>query len=87
MSDVYAPPFSGITTPSGLTSTDRVRITDRITLLLNIIPDNTNTSGAKAVTYAPDFDNMPPAAAARIRAELTAFYNAVNSAPTNTAIT
>jgi hypothetical protein len=79
-------PFSGIVTPSGLTALDMGRILDRITLLKAIIPDNTADPGV-APTYAPDFDNMPPAAAARIRTELTAFYNAVSGATTISGLT
>jgi hypothetical protein len=79
-------PFGGYATPSGLTLTDAARVQTLLTQLLNVIPDNT-ADPAIATTYAPDFDNMPPAAAARIRTEIQAIKDAITGAPTNTAAT
>lgn len=82
MPDQYKGPFGGYATPTAMTPADQTRVDAMLGQLQALIPDPATTTGAVAATYAPDFDQIPPATAAKLHVEITAMRAAVMAAPT-----
>jgi hypothetical protein len=82
MADVYAAPYSGMTDVTQIiVAATQAALIARVNLVKALIPDPTDTTPESAAH--PDFDDIPPHTAAKLRAELDALADAIDSAPTS----
>ena len=78
MADVYDGPFAGVTDVTQVVSdAATAKIVANIALVKALIPDGTAVTNAK-----PDFDQIMPHTAEKLRLELDALNNAIEAAPT-----
>lgn len=76
MADIFEGPFGTYTTYGGnLLTRTKDQIALNLTALKNLIPYATSSSG-RSVTYATDFDQIPPHICAKLHAEIDALLDA-----------
>lgn len=82
MTDTYGGPFGTYTTPAGPISTvAQANIVASINSLKALIPDPAVTTGVTSAPH-PDFDQIPPHTAQKLRDELDALSTAIDAATT-----
>lgn len=80
MTDTYGQPLGGYTAPSEIISAAaQVIILAEIDKFLALIPDITADPPVPAAT--PDFDQIPPHTAQKLRVEIAALKTAIDAAP------
>ena len=79
MVDIYDGPFSGISDTTEIVSAAaQTEILGQIDAVMALIPDP--SAGVQA--SHPDFDDIPPATAEKLRTELTNLKTRIDAAPT-----
>lgn len=80
MTDTYGGPFGGYSDVTEVLTAKSVSQMDaNITALLALIPDPSDTTPTSAAT--PDFDQIPPHTAEKLRAEILALQDAYQANP------
>jgi len=78
MADTYDGPFGGYVAPTGpITQTIQDQIIVEINKLKALIPNQTATASVSAAH--PDFDQIPPHTAAKLRTEIDALITAIDA--------
>lgn len=80
----FSQPFGAYATPTLATHSSHVVMKTNFANLLNLIPDPVT---GVAVTYAPDFDEIPPSTAKKLRAEISAVAACLAGAATSSLAT
>ncbi len=81
MTDVFGGPFGAYGAITGMTSGAKTTVLASIDSLVALIPDDTLRDGIVS-NATPDFDQIPPHTANKLRAELASLRTTVTAATT-----